>query len=251
MFGSPGAPKIFFTRRLIRIVPIYWLLSGLALILTIAVPQAFATGRLLELPYLLGDFAFIPWPNSQGSFERLLVVGWTLDYEMYFYVLFSLALFLRSGLKWLIGFLLASVIAGLFSHPAHPWLQLLMSPMLGEFLLGIFVAQLVRHPVSRWAAWTLLVLGCVAVACSGLWRVDRAFEWGIPAAVIVLAVLWLNIECRGPVGRAMVVLGDASYSIYLTQVFSLPALVIVMKMVGLRLPASRSGGPSRSGSPNG
>lgn len=237
MFGAPGAPLTFLSRRLIRIVPIYWLLTAAALALAVFLPQLFAQSRSIEGPWLLGNFFFVPWPDSHGVIDRLLLVGWTLDYEMYFYALFTVALFFRGGLVALIAFLLVSAAAGAVVHLAHPWAQLVTSSMLLEFLAGILLALLVKREAPRSVAWAVLLAGCGLMALSGLVRLDRTLEWGLPAALIVLGVLWLGFECRGRIGRALVVTGDASYSIYLTQMFSLPAIALVFRVLGIRMPA--------------
>lgn len=233
-FGQPGVSGKFFSRRLIRIVPIYWLLSGVALIAALTLPQLMLSERPIEWPWLLGNFGFVPIPQSNGSIDRLLVVGWTLDYEMLFYTCFAVAMFWRRGLWMLCGAMLASVTIGLASRPDYPVLQWLTSPMLLEFLAGIAIAIAIqRYQAPRWIAWLLLVGGVAAFLAS--WTADRVWQWGIPAAAVVVGTLWLQFNCKGHIGRSLVVVGDASYSVYLTQVFSLPALAILMKLADIGL----------------
>jgi exopolysaccharide production protein ExoZ len=235
-FGRSGASGKFLSRRLVRIVPIYWLLTGVALALTLYLPQLISSGRLIEWPWLLGNFLFVPIANSAGSDERLLIVGWTLDYEMLFYSLFAVALLWRKGLTILCGLMLGLVAAGLIWHPEHTVLRWLTSLMLLEFLAGIGVALLVmRYQPPRWVAWTLFAVACLALLASAGWIGHRILQWGAAFALLVAATVWLQFKCEGRTGRALVTVGDASYSIYLTQVFSLPALAVLMKIVGLRL----------------
>ena len=91
LFGRPGARRLFWRRRLVRVLPAYWIASGLlALVLMTLFGQAVDPLRfgqlLLLLPY---------WPED-GSLRTLpfLWVGWTLFYEMLFYALFG---FLSAG----------------------------------------------------------------------------------------------------------------------------------------------------------
>lgn len=238
-FGVAGAPKKFIVRRLARIVPIYWLLSGAALVLAIALPQLFSSARALDWGWLLGNFLFTPIPHPGGSdAERLLIVGWTLDYEMFFYALFALAMCSKRGLPVLCGGMLALVVLGAIWNPEHPWLQLVTGFMLLEFLAGVAIAYLVRHfQPPRWLAWAALLLGLALLASTVGVVLYRPLKWGLPSALIVLGVVWLRFQCRGRVGRTLVVMGDASYSIYLTQVFSLPALALILRMAGVNVSA--------------
>lgn len=142
-FGVHRASGRFLVRRLVRVVPLYWLLTAVALAIAAVAPSIFHASRTLELPWILGNFAFVPWPNSAGSANRVITVAWTLDFEMYFYALFALALFMRHGLIVLSLLMLFSAAAGVMFAPSHPWLQLLTSPMLLEFLAGVGVACLV------------------------------------------------------------------------------------------------------------
>ena len=89
LFGVPGGAFRFAYRRIVRIVPMYW----------IATVAWAATTRLGPHPatakQLLLSLCFIP--NFFSPLERLepvLAQGWTLNYEMAFYFLFFLALFL-------------------------------------------------------------------------------------------------------------------------------------------------------------
>lgn len=237
-FGKGGASQAFLLKRLARIVPIYWLLSGAALVLAILMPSLFSSGRHLELGWLLGNFAFIPWPDSSGSAERLVVVGWTLDYEMMFYALFALAMLSRHGLLFLCWLLFGAAIAGQVFHPTHPWAAVVTSLMLLEFLAGIAIAALVRrYTPPRWVGWLLIAIGSIAILSTIGWEAKRTLQWGIPAAILVLGTVWAQIQCKGVVGRYLVTVGDASYSIYLTQVFSLPAFAMILKIGGVTMPS--------------
>jgi peptidoglycan/LPS O-acetylase OafA/YrhL len=134
------------------------------------------------------------------------------------------------------GLFVISVAIGLVASPAHPWLALLTSPLLCEFLLGMLVALMASavrpKPAISFAA---IVLSIAVIVGSGWFfphgDAIRVVVWGIPSAVLLAAVLWLQVECRGRIGRLLVTLGDASYSIYLLQVFALPGASFALRAI--------------------
>ena len=162
-FGASGAPIEFLRRRLKRIVPLYWFLSALGLALLWLAPALFTYHTEIEWRWVLGCFAFVPWPMADGFSEPIIGAGWTLEYEMYFYVLFTLALIFSEGFIALCSVLLGSVLLGLLLDPHHPWLKLLTGPLLIEFLFGMLVALTVHRLPRRWVP-ALMTLAISAIA---------------------------------------------------------------------------------------
>ena len=88
MFGRAGGSWQFMTRRLIRIVPVYWLASTLYLVMALAIPvfeKSYSTASVVA------SYLFIPWPRLDGIMQPLVGQGWTLNYEMFFYAIFAMA----------------------------------------------------------------------------------------------------------------------------------------------------------------
>jgi len=239
-FGQ-GMSWAFFKRRLARIVPLYWSLSIVGIILLYVAPRLFTHHTSREWPWIAGSFLFVPWPASTGFKEPIIGAGWTLDYEMYFYVLFAAAMLLRRGLTLLFGVMITSVVLGWLLRPGHPWAALVTNVLLLEFLMGAGVAVLVsRLQVSRAMSWLFVAvavtwLGATILHSPGEFRV---LGWGLPCALLVAGTVWMNGTLDHRVGRFTVMLGDASYSIYLFQVFALPCFAFVFTALHLvsRLP---------------
>ncbi len=224
-FGIAGVWRTFLTRRIIRIVPLYWVLSAVGLALLFAMPSLFTFHTSTEWPWIAGSFLFVPWPTSSGFFAPIIGAGWTLDYEMYFYMLFTIALLSRRGLVGLCVFLVISAVAGSVFRPSHPWLALLTGPLLLEFLMGIATANLVaRVRLPIWAVRVCFIAAASWIAATALNfpRIDRVLIWGLPSAVLVASVVWADLPWKSAPGRLLVLLGNASYSIYLFQIFAVP-----------------------------
>ena len=120
-FGKPGAARAFMLRRLIRIVPPYWFFTSLMVIATLLLADRMNTARFEPMHALL-SYLFMPHlrPGFDDQIHPILALGWTLLYEMFFYVAFALALLLNQtkGLTALfVGFLLLflGAKAGLFT----------------------------------------------------------------------------------------------------------------------------------------
>lgn len=239
-FGRPGAPGQFIARRVIRLVPIYWLFTVLML-LAMALFAGIVAHASFDLAHIAASFAFIPWPNDIGEIRPVLALGWTLNYEMYFYVLFALALVLpqRLGVAALI--VLFAALASI--NPTVPaslvQLKLWTDPIIIEFLFGIGIAYLRRNGMTLAPAlcWLLIGIGTIAILALDPLSFGGAYERllfaGIPAALIVTGFAFMRFTAESVAGRGLVLGGDASYALYLSHPFSINAVALVLRKVGL------------------
>jgi exopolysaccharide production protein ExoZ len=231
--ARPVAPAAFLLARAERILPLYW-------IVTLAVTAA-AAWRPQALPivhpqagHLILSLLLVPHDDPAGGPFPLLPTGWTLIYEAFFYGVMALALAAPRDRRWpiLSGGLLAAALIG-FGY--HGWYTLLANPLLLEFLAGAALARLwLKGRFGRlpgWCGWGLIVGGVgvlLALQVGGL-RDDflRPFVWGPPAVMIVAGALKLEADGRigtGFAARALILQGDASYSLYLVQAPIIAAL---------------------------
>jgi exopolysaccharide production protein ExoZ len=213
LYGRPDAPWQFMARRLARIVAPYWLAT------VVAIP-------LMQLPFTWDQFVksllFIPYPIASGAVVPLFGVGWTLNFEMFFYALFALALF---GPRWSVvpavcTVLVAMVAAGEFGLSGPAWWQFLSDPIVLEFAMGMMVAVAYRRKVALpfWLRAALIVAGASAIWLSqehmppSHWR---ALLWGLPALMILAGAVLGPPPAPSRLTRLAIVLGDASYAMYL------------------------------------
>jgi len=230
--GSNLPAKVFLTRRLIRIVPLYWGATFGAYSITVLAPSLIQSTDS-SVVHLLYSLFFIPHLNKVGYFEPTLALGWSLNYEMYFYFLFSLGLLVSVRWAPILCSLFMLVIAGaiLTSGTTNAAVLLYADPIVLEFIGGILIFYIYNsESVATWlrshqklAKTLLLGLGTIAFvvivereyAAVGT---ERALRAGIPAFVIVLAAVMLEKVFAYAIKRkTTVLLGDASYVLYLTH----------------------------------
>jgi peptidoglycan/LPS O-acetylase OafA/YrhL len=176
--------------------------------------------QVLDWPHLLLSLFFLPSENPGGyGIYPTLNVGWTLNYEMLFYVLFAWALLFHSHLRLLVvGALLFAVSQ---AWTGFGWVsEFYRSDIVYEFLLGIGIGMLYRRGwigQNRWLPLT--AIGAALLAIYLLPPAPRLLNWGVPSAVLVMACVALERYVER--NRVLKLLGDCSYSVYLMHVLIL------------------------------
>jgi exopolysaccharide production protein ExoZ len=231
-YGAPMRPGTFFVKRLIRIFPLYFILSTAMLVLVALSPSSFNQESADLAAYLQSVF-FIPhWNPRLHNLEPIIGQGWTLNYEMFFYVLFAASLFIRHRLKGLavLPLLGALVVAGRLHPIEHPMYITYTSTLLMEFGLGIVVAASFLAPARPGLRQPLALMLLLAAATAYLYGFHadahasesaRPLFVGVPAALLVTGTV--AVERYGSLARAALLglVGDASYSLYLVHGFVL------------------------------
>lgn len=197
-------PLAFLRERAWRIYPM-WLI-------------ALGPWLVLRKPGLMAAAANVTlWPIYGNAFHiPELHVGWTLSFEMLFYVAFALGLATRPVVP-LLGLFACAVIP----NGGNAVLGFLGSPLVAEFLFGIIIAHLPRYERAGSIA-ILAGLAWFAVAPTDYFAIQmgaaawlRVMYWGLPAALLVYGAITLELHFRSKNYDLLVFLGNASYSIYL------------------------------------
>ena len=225
-FAKPGAALRFFSRRLARIAPLYWLMTLLFFAIARLAPNVM-NSQPEGLSDLFLSLFFVPFARSTGLLQPILGLGWTLNYEMFFYLLFAACLTFpyKQGLAVLaLVFLTLPFIGALWTTAPVP-IQFWTNSIVLEFLMGVAIAALYRsqwHPSSSLSiALLALCAGLVLLFITPPLGLPRFVTLGLPAACFVFAAVFAPEPTSGwaiDVARA---LGDASYSIYLSHMYSL------------------------------
>ena len=230
-FGAKGASSDFLCRRIIRVAPTYWLYSLVMGALLFSFPHSFSEGKTFSAAHMLASMSFIPWANSLGHIKPVLNVGWTLNYEMYFYCIF--AILLLFGRKYMLPLLslilLSGAMAGALIRPQAPIFSVVTSSLPIEFLFGCFIAVTYRRRPKLSPALCLVLIfsGIGMLVMTGVWGapgVPRAIKWGTGSALLVAGMLFLESNGKLHVPAFVTALGNSSYSLYLTHLFTINAL---------------------------
>ena len=240
--------RTFLARRLERVVPMYWLVTTLKVCVLLLAP-ALAMNGLGGWPHIAWSYLFLPSLSPEGRFEPVVVVGWTLNFEMAFYLLFAGAL----GLRWrpiaVLGpvlialpllYLLPPQRSAIWLAPLPYELFFYISSLLWEFLFGMVLGLGVRYLRRLGWGWGLFL---VLAALCPLWGWNapglsywRGLMWGLPAMAVVAGAVILEARWGAHSPRWALELGDASYSIYLVHTFTLPAVGLCLAMWPHRWP---------------
>ena len=213
-------------RRFLRIFPIYWVLA----LINIPIRSSID----LPVPSGVEDYAlsFLLYP---GYSSNLIFVGWSLSYEVFFYLVCGVMLVLplgRAVLAMTVFFLFLVVLGRLGIGTGADggfWTNALFA----EFVLGVWIAffAIRGHRGAPWLAVAAIVAG-IGLFLAG-YAIDytqypRVMLWAVPSALLIYGCV--NLELVGALPRIVErfrTLGDASYSLYLFHAILIPPLLFL------------------------
>jgi exopolysaccharide production protein ExoZ len=231
----------FWQRRIARIVPLYWFFLAMFVIAALLLPRLF-NSTVVAPENAVKSFLFIPHFHfvQANLIAPILIPGWSLDYEMFFYLLFGLTIFVSSRLHRAIvlGALLSGlVLLGVVFQPTGAVTATYTSPELLKFLDGMVLAMIYRAGGLSGAklGFGLIAAGIYLspfVFVSGDFDAfDRAS--GISPTFIVAGSLALDAAARRTPSVLIHTVGNASYSIYLSHLFFLRLSELVWRHFSL------------------
>lgn len=216
-------PLRFIVNRIRRVVPLYWFFTLLMAAILLLLPSVFKN-TVFDLSALMMSLAFVPDFSVAYSDQVWPIVapGWSLNYEMYFYLIFALSLLIAS--KFRIAFI-SAIILGVFllanSLDSSSAMQLFYSEsIVFEFIFGMLLAAAWKRGLRLPASTGLLL---IVLGFSLLFLrlpASRIIEFGLPSLLVVTGCLYV----QATEVRWAVILGDASYALYLSHIFTLGIL---------------------------
>lgn len=210
-------PKVtalqFIQRRIVRVVPMYWLATAAAL--------AYYLSRYPEYPptsdHIIRSFFFLPPPS--GTQMPFLYPGWTLNFEMFFYMALAFAIATRKTPMLLTACLvtLTASLAVALPPEATPYYA---NPLILEFVMGLCIGHVIKQGITvTRLQGTLLVISAISLyLLHNTYKSTGILAWGVPAVLLIIGGLAFEKSAivNNRFARAA---GNSSYSVYLIHPF--------------------------------
>ncbi len=232
-----GKAARFLKKRFIRIYPIYWLIATVMLLYYLFLKKeesgiSVKVKSASDVFYLAKCYVLYPlYPPRKNFIDS----AWTLSYEVLFYLVFATGI--KAGLKtakniflvWAV-FIAVLYYTGILSgfKPG----SFLFNPIILYFLAGCFIAYLIKGLKKK--ASPLVVFAGIIIAAILFWIYNMALHAGAPAdrrdivynylfMIILGLLLWgiVTLDTRSnniEWPKLLLLIGDASYSIYLIHI---------------------------------
>jgi len=226
----------FFQRRVIRIFPLYWVVTTLKVAVVLLAPAI--SRNQAGFSYVVGSYLLLPVKNAMGHMEPIHGVGWSLVHEMFFYYVFAAAMLFRRSPFIVCSLVIGALsVVGMFTTPQNAVGMVCLNEQNLLFVAGMVLA----HLHTRGFRLPAVVAGVIFVAGLLLMLTDagRSFwtpylkRFDIGAVLIILGAISMPSP-KGRLFRGMVSLGDSSYSLYLFHPILAPALCVGLWKLGVK-----------------
>lgn len=233
MFSTEKSTDYFLSKRFLRIVPLYYLMTIATYLILLLAPSLFAYTTSNPI-FLLKSLFFIPFEISDGIIQPLLRIGWTVNCEIFFYILFFVSLKISRKFRGLICslFLLLTVLLGQLFSDSVIFLRFYGDYVMLEFIYGIIAFYIIKAIYDKNYESKLpkiISILCLILAAStfailvltknrtNILGYRRMLVWGLPALLIVMCVIIAEIHIILP--KPFIYLGNMSFSIYLLHYY--------------------------------
>lgn len=243
---SKSSVNNFLLKRLLRIIPLYWLVTIVLYLIVYIRPELLRT-TTSDIMLLINSLLFIPYWTEGKEYFPLLGLGWTLNFEMFFYLLFFVSMRINHKYReiictilLLLTFILIPNSTSLESN--YYFYHYYSNDIILEFSLGMLLAVIIRQfKISHSSVNNLLVLSLVALlflwfyfeAYHDVYQLPRFVRYGIPAFLLVCCFLYFEfvfVNARKKVKYLITLGGDLSYPLYLVHIFIIAIFTRLLPM---------------------
>jgi exopolysaccharide production protein ExoZ len=231
----------YFLRRIIRILPIYFIATAAVIVGSLIVNSGFFQPNVdlayayainkVDVGWFLQSITFTSWDRPP-----ILAIGWTLNLEFLFYAFVSLLIAVKIHktelfeMLWCFIFYISTAIILIFNQSwvaiqIQPLLKNLGYPLMLEFAFGIILYRYASNEVllpKKIALAIFIFTIPVFLLLQSATNISviageyyRPFSWGVFAFALVWA--GLSLENKISIPKLFVILGDVSYSLYLVH----------------------------------
>ncbi|SKB45499.1 acyltransferase family protein [Daejeonella lutea] len=236
----------FFKKRFIRIYPIYWIIAILFVAVYFINTPQFMVDEGLTMDFtsppvvkmLTESFLLLPNPDI-----RLVGVAWTLSYEMLFYIVFGICITYGFGFSRIIAALWVCLIL-LYTWAKTPggiYPDFFFNILILEFLMGCMVAYFIRSKVVVPAKYIMPLLVILLILLTQTMHINGLVFFRDIVTVTLMGLFFslitylavrfdqTNTSVKFP--AFLILIGDASYSIYLSHNMLLSALTRIYALI--------------------
>ena len=214
MYSTENNYKNFFLKRLIRILPSYYLFTFGVFIIALNFPNVL-NNTTANLDHLLKSIFFIPFDKNGTGHFPILFLGWTLNYEMFFYSLFALSLLINNKFRSIFTsyailaiFILCNSVK---NYPLFAYGDLIVF----EFILGIITYELIFKK-NYFNSILILLTILIGLMISDVNTYNhRLITYGFPIAFAFSLIIFKFKSIKLP--SLFLILGESSYALYLTH----------------------------------
>ena len=229
----------FLWRRVLRVMPIYWLTTSVALLGYLLFPQFVNGGRESAI---VSSFLLTP-----SELPYLNQNGWTLSYEFLFYGVFSLAFLIGIGKYRQPAVFALLLLLPIIGHIVNGlgitigvWGDFLFDTIVIEFALGLVLLFIYNHfklsttvkPVIISVSFFIAMIGYFKPAGIPDFNI-RVLDLGIPSFFLCLSLLALEPVLKKRPSQLLLNLGNSSYSLYLVHAFVLSGGSVILNSLNL------------------
>ncbi len=237
----------FIYKRIMRIYPLWWVFASIYggyFFITYGIWSSpdLKGGTPPDIAYFIRSLLLLP----QDS-KPVLRLGWSLIHEMQFYLIFAGLLFLPR--KWMLPGLIfwgGVNLLGYFMNFQHinAAASIIFSLLSLEFIAGALAAWMIIHgkiikPKVVFLTGALLSLGALGFYTdhsTQLTSWGRVAVYTLPFAALIYGLSLLEIKDNLSIPKWLVLLGDWSYSLYLSHYLVLILIIRIAREVKAYLP---------------
>ncbi|MEO6520896.1 MAG: acyltransferase [Mucilaginibacter sp.] len=228
----------FLLKRMVRILPLYWLLSIVVYFERYAIHHPVTHGEIAK------TILFFPVFAARDALLPIIGQGWSLSLEIYFYLIIVIALVFKPKqlFRPLIVTLIILGVVGCFIDPKSVLIKFLCTPILFEFAFGVAVGIGYQYFMARYdqkklstvkiLSVTATIIGLALMLASLLYDSDgisspaiiltdngmalaRSLIWGLPCSIFVFGLMFMEQAFELTIPVIWIKIGDASFSGYL------------------------------------
>ena len=219
MYVTENNEKFFLLKRIFRIVPLYWILTLGVFVLAIFIPEVL-NNTTANTAHLIKSLFFIPFDKNGTGHFPILFLGWTLNFEVIFYFLFSLSLVFFKENRMIacsIFIIIFLVFNKVFSEKNFIF-ETYANDIFIEFIFGMILFTIWKRYKNKISTnltnhFICLTILLVSIFILNYYNFSRSISYGLPSLILAIYFLFFLNHLKFP--KILVSLGDASYCIYL------------------------------------